>query len=57
MQHWCHAAAFGGETEKNAGTEICCWEYLEILGAMQDGRVEVGPQPRSAGQNRSDGES
>ena len=45
MQQWCRAAAFGGETKKNAGTVICCWDLLGNPWSLQDGRVEVDPNP------------
>ena len=44
MQRWWHAEVFGDETKKNAESVKCCWEYSEILG-LQDGRVEVDPNP------------
>ena len=63
----------GENIESNAALVSCCsirrrnkeerWNrdmLLGILGnpwSLQDGRMEVGPQPRSAGQKHSDGES
>ena len=39
------AAAFGGETKKNAGTGICCWEFSENLGACKTDAWKLIPTP------------